>query len=177
MRRSPPTYSPLIILPTAEESDAIGRAVCVQTTRLPHSRLWHFPFPSHSLPASSLPLGGLEPPHPCPLGCRRKLYTNSIRQVIAILALPRVRGTVNDVAAFSADYFKLAKGQVPLDVVHTYIRPYVNNIYSARVPMHFPFLTDAGPRICLCGFFRNTSSYAIRASSTVILASADVASF
>ena len=43
--------------------------------------------------------------------------------------------------------------------------------------MHFPLLTDAGPRICSCGFFRNTSSYAIRASSTVILASADVASF
>ena len=62
--------------------------------RLLHSRLQHFPFPSHSLPASSLPLGGFEPPHPCPLGCRRKLYTNSIRQVIAILALPRVRGTV-----------------------------------------------------------------------------------
>ena len=43
--------------------------------------------------------------------------------------------------------------------------------------MHSPFLTDAGPRICSCGFFRNTSSHAKRASSTVFLASADVASF
>ena len=43
--------------------------------------------------------------------------------------------------------------------------------------MHFPLLTDAGPRICSCGSFRNTSSYAKRASSTVFLASADVASF
>ena len=43
--------------------------------------------------------------------------------------------------------------------------------------MHSPFLTDTGPRICSYGFFRNTSSHANRASSTVFLASADVASF
>lgn len=43
--------------------------------------------------------------------------------------------------------------------------------------MHSPLLTDTGPRICSCGFFRNTSSHAKRASSTVFLASADVASF
>ena len=43
--------------------------------------------------------------------------------------------------------------------------------------MHFSLLTDTRPRICSCGFFRNTYSHAKRASSTVILASADVASF
>ena len=41
-----------------------------------------------------------------------------------------------------------------LDVLNIYIRPYVNNIYSARVLMHSPLLTDTRPRLAIaygCG--------------------------
>ena len=110
--------------------------ICVQTSTLPHSRLQHFPFPSHSLPASTLPLGGLEPPHPCPLGCRRKLYTNSIRQVIAILAHPRVRGTVKRRRGVFLRTVSNWQKVTSACLSRKYIRPYINNIYSARVPMH-----------------------------------------
>ena len=78
---------------------------------------------------------------------------------------------------FYADYTKLAKVRWHSTCLTSISAQYINNIYSARVLMHFPLLTDAGPRICSCGFFRNTSSHAKRASSTVFLASADVASF
>ena len=86
-------------------------------------------------------------------------------------------GEIRSRSALLCGLFQTGQGQMPLDVVNIYVRPYINNIYSAKFLMHSPLLTDAGPRICSCGFFRNTFSYAIRASSTVILASADVASF
>ena len=109
MCRSPPTDSQFVMLPLPRSPVLLVRAIRVQRARLPHSRLRHFPFPSHSLPVSPLPLGGLEPPHPCPLGCRRKLYTNSIRQVIAILAHPRVRGTVTYATVFFCGLFQTDK--------------------------------------------------------------------
>ena len=66
---------------------------------------------------------------------------------------------------------------MPLAVVSTYIRPYINNIYSAKMVMHFlvahGYETPALITQTLCG---NNTLRPI-AGSTVILASADVASF
>jgi hypothetical protein len=84
----------LIILPIGPGAQFYWFAPSASRGRACHIRDCDtFPFPSHSLPASSLPLGGLEPPHPCPLGCRRKSLPFPLGWH-TILAHPRVRGTV-----------------------------------------------------------------------------------
>ena len=100
-----------------------------------------------------------------------------------ILALPRVgAGDTLPLRCFYADYFKLTKVKChwpwfPLTSAHT------SNLYRAvmqcarATEMALPVAHGYGPPGLFMRPLRNTSSHAKRASSTVFLASADVASF
>ena len=60
----------------------------------------------------------------------------SIRPIVAILAHPRVRGAVTSSRRFSADYFKLAKGQCHQSWFTHYVRPsiqFISRRYAVRL--------------------------------------------